>query len=54
VLEEMPHVARWLDAVLKRPAVMRGLAVGAEKRDPASERMKDPKVQEVLFGNKPA
>lgn len=53
VLEEMPHVARWLNAVLQRPAVARGLAVGAEKRDPASERMKDPKVQEILFGNKP-
>lgn len=49
-IAEFPHVKRWLDAFLARPAVQKGLAVGAEKRDPS--RMKDPKVQEVLFGNK--
>ena len=53
VIEEMPNVARWLETVLARPAVARGLAVGAEKRDPTSATMKDPKVQEILFGNKP-
>ena len=44
---------RWLDAIASRPAVQRGLAVGAEKRDPSNARMQDPKVQEILFGNKP-
>lgn len=48
----LPNVKRWLDAFHARPAVQRGLAVGAEKRDPSSQQMKDPKVQEVLFGNK--
>lgn len=52
-INEMPNVKRWLDVVLARPAVIAGLAVGAEKRDPNSTRMKDPKVQEILFGNKP-
>lgn len=52
VIEEMPNVARWLETVLARPAVARGLAVSAEKRDPSSATMKDPKVQEILFGNK--
>ena len=52
VIEEMPNVARWLETVLARPAVARGLAVSAEKRDPSSANMKDPKVQEILFGNK--
>ena len=51
-IAEFPHMKRWLDKVLARPAVIKGLAVGAEKRDPASTQMKDPKVQEILFGNK--
>ena len=51
-IAEMPNVKRWLDAFLARPAVIKGLAVGAEKRDPTGQNMKDPKVQEVLFGNK--
>ena len=51
-IAEFPHVKRWLDAFLARPAVQRGLAVGSEKRDPSSQNMKDPKVQEILFGNK--
>lgn len=52
-IAEFPHMKRWLDAFLARPAVQRGLAVGAEKRDPNSQKMADPKVQEILFGNKP-
>jgi GST-like protein len=49
---EFPHVKRWLDAFLARPAVAKGLAISNEKRDPSGQNMKDPKVQEVLFGNK--
>lgn len=52
-IAEFPHVKRWLDAFLARPAVQRGMVIGAEKRDPSSQNMKDPKVQEILFGNKP-
>lgn len=51
-IKELPNVARWLETMAARPAVQKGLAVGAEKRDPTSQNMKDPKVQEILFGNK--
>ncbi len=51
-ITEFPHVKRWLEALLARPAVQRGFAVKAEER--AKVDMKDPKVQAILFGNKPA
>jgi len=44
-------VKRWLDMVLARPAVQRGLAVSAEMR--ATTNHTDPKVQALLFGNTP-
>ena len=46
-----PNVKRWLEMMLARPAVQRGLAVSAEQR--GATNPKDPKVQAVLFGNKP-
>jgi GST-like protein len=49
-IEEFPHVKRWLEAVLARPAVQRGLAVSSEHR--STNDMKDPAVQAVLFGQK--
>jgi GST-like protein len=49
-IDNFPNVKRWLEVMLARPAVQRGLAVAAEAR--ATTNMKDPKVQEVLFGNK--
>jgi GST-like protein len=50
-IDDFPHVKRWLDTLLARPAVQRGLAVGNEKRNTAN--MQDPKVQQILFGNAP-
>jgi GST-like protein len=50
-IEDMPNVARWIEACLARPAVQRGLAVAAEAREATD--MKDPQVQAILFGNKP-
>ena len=47
----LPHVKRWYDSLLARPAVQRGLAVNAADR--GSANMQDPKVQALLFGNKP-
>jgi GSH-dependent disulfide-bond oxidoreductase len=44
---QMPHVARWIEACLARPAVQRGLAVGAEARRDLST---DKAAQAVLFG----
>jgi GST-like protein len=49
-IEEFPHVKRWLEEVLNRPAVKRGIAVGAEDR--GSSDPKDPAVQAVLFGQR--
>lgn len=49
-IKQFPHVERWLDAVLARPAVQRGLALNAEERKPNIAA--DPGVQSVLFGQK--
>ncbi len=49
-IHEFPNVKRWLDALLARPAVRRGLAVNAEDR--ASTNMQDPAVRAMLFGQR--
>ena len=49
-IDDFPHAKRWLDAVLARPAVQRGLAVAAEDR--AKTDLKDPAAQAVLFGQR--
>ena len=48
-IEEFPHLHRWLDAVKGRPAVERGLAVGAERRSNVAD---DKAAQKVLFGQR--
>ncbi|MCA0421982.1 MAG: glutathione S-transferase N-terminal domain-containing protein [Proteobacteria bacterium] len=50
-IAEFPHVGRWLETMLARPAVQRGLAISQEQR--ATPNMQDAKVQAILFGNKP-
>jgi GST-like protein len=47
-IADFPHVKRWLDTLLARPAVQRGLAVAGELRN--TSNMQDPKVRAVLFG----
>jgi len=49
-LNDFPHVKRWYDAVLARPAVERGLAVGSDV--PRSNLATDKDAQAVLFGQK--
>jgi GST-like protein len=49
-IEDFPHVKRWLDTVLARPAVRRGIAINAEQRN--ANDLKDPAVQAVLFGQR--
>jgi GST-like protein len=49
-LAEFPNVKRWLDGLLARPAVQRGLAVAAELRDTTAQT--DPKAREILFGQR--
>jgi GST-like protein len=46
VIEDKPHFARWLDAMSARPAVQRGKALGADRRQNAAN---DRKAQEILF-----
>jgi GST-like protein len=49
-IEDFPNVKRWLETVLARPAVKRGLEVSSEVRN--NNDMQDPAVQAVLFGQK--
>ncbi len=49
-IDDFPHVKRWLDTLLARPAVQRGLAVN--QADRGTSNMQDPKVRAVLFGQK--
>ena len=48
-LEEFPYLKAWFDRLMKRPAVKRGLAAGAELRKP--QPMTD-KEHKVLFGQR--
>ena len=49
-IEDFPHFKRWLDTLLARPAVQRGLAVNATDR--GANDMHDPAVRAVLFGQR--
>lgn len=49
-IDDFPNVKRWLDDMLARPAVQRGLAINADARE--TNNMQDPAVQAVLFGQK--
>jgi GST-like protein len=49
-LGDVPNAQRWFDAILARPAVQRGLAVGAEYK--VAPKDLDDKAREVLFGIK--
>jgi GST-like protein len=46
-LAEFPHVGRWIDTMMARPAVEKGFAVGAEWRKPMSDSDK-----KVLFNQR--
>jgi GSH-dependent disulfide-bond oxidoreductase len=47
---QFPHLKRWLDTLLARPAVQRGMAVRADEASQVD--MRDPQVQAVLFGQR--
>ncbi|MCF6433548.1 MULTISPECIES: glutathione S-transferase N-terminal domain-containing protein [unclassified Leisingera] len=47
VVEDKPHLARWLELMWSRPGVVAGRALHAELRGDRS----DTKAQQVLFGN---
>jgi len=49
-IKQFPNVGRWLDTVLARPAVKRGIAVAEELRNPAG--ISTPEEKSILFGQK--
>jgi GST-like protein len=49
-ISQFPHLGRWLDTVLARPAVQRGMAL--EVQEAGEIDMRDPQVQAVLFGQR--
>ncbi|PZO81722.1 MAG: glutathione S-transferase [Mesorhizobium amorphae] len=48
-LNDFPHLKTWFETVMARPAVIRGLAVGEEKR---SNIARDDEAQKILFGQR--
>lgn len=49
-LSKFPHMRRWLETIAQRPAVVKGLAVGAEWRE--KNPVTDEKARAILFGQK--
>lgn len=46
-LDEFPHLKRWFETMMARPAVQRGLGIRVEAASQVD--MKDPKVRAILF-----
>ncbi len=46
-LDEFPNLAAWMERLLKRPAVQRGLKLGAELRKPITDEQ-----HKILFGQR--
>lgn len=46
-LDEFPHLKRWFEALMARPAVKRGIGIRVEAAKQVD--MKDPKVRAILF-----
>lgn len=49
-LDESPHLKRWFETISDRPAVVRGMAVGAEKRTRPEDLKTDDRAHDILFG----
>lgn len=49
-IRQFPNVGRWLETMQARPAVQRGLAIGAELRNPAG--ISTPEEKAILFGQR--
>ncbi|WDI30714.1 glutathione S-transferase N-terminal domain-containing protein [Hyphococcus flavus] len=47
--QEFPHFKKWLDKVLARPGVQKGLALGDDRRGNISD---DEKAKKILFGQR--
>lgn len=49
-IEQFPHLKRWLETLLARPAVDRGIHLRVDEASHVD--MKDPKVREILFNQR--
>jgi GST-like protein len=49
-IEQFPHLKRWLETLLARPAVDRGIHLRIEEASQVD--MKDPKVRDILFNQR--
>ncbi len=49
-IRQFPHLKRWLDTLLARPAVHRGMHLRVEEASKVN--MQDPKVRELLFNQR--
>ncbi len=48
--DEFPHVKAWFERISARPAVQRGLAVGADERARTRSIAEDEEAKKILFG----
>ena len=48
-IEDFPHLKRWFETLMARPAVIRGIAVGEDHRRNLAD---DKEAQKVLFGQR--
>lgn len=51
-IEEFPHLKRWFETMMARPAVQRGLAAGEAARRPVEDVIKDESVRKLLFAQR--
>lgn len=51
-IEDFPHLKRWFDAVLARPAVQRGIEIGQEERARQASLADDKEAQKILFNQR--
>ncbi|WEX87657.1 glutathione S-transferase N-terminal domain-containing protein [Sinorhizobium garamanticum] len=51
-LNDFPHLKRWFDAVLARPAVQKAIEVGKEERARQKSLAEDEEAQKILFGQR--
>lgn len=51
-LNDFPHLKRWFEAVLARPAVQKAIEVGKEERARQQSLAEDREAQKILFGQR--